>query len=198
MSKTLNYVIRLGSSQIGLTLQGQLVDWDGSNVGSRLTTGFAEDGGGHYSLITTADDSFDGKLLVFNGAATTPLASGANTVVPDAAGTAVTLAASEDVYHADVFLTRDTLNSQDEYTVVWYKNGTPVTSGITLPTLQVVKRSDGTDLVASSTMTQIGSTGCYKLDSTTRLTSGEAAVAIITATIDAASRTWRRPVGRDI
>jgi len=117
---------------------------------------------------------------------------------PAAIGSAMTLDDSEDVYHADVFLTRDALNSQDEYTIVWYKNGTPVTSGITVPTIQVVKRSDGSDLIASTAMTQIGSTGCYKLDSSTRLTSGEAAVAVITATIDESSRTWRRPVGRDI
>jgi hypothetical protein len=117
---------------------------------------------------------------------------------PAAVGSAMTLAASEDVYHADIFLTRDTTNSRDEYTVQWYKNGNAVTSGITEPKLQVVKRSDGSDLIAATALTQIGSTGAYKLNTTTRLTSGEAAVAVTTATIDAAARTWRRPIGRDI
>lgn len=117
---------------------------------------------------------------------------------PAAVGSAMTLATTENVYHADVFLTRDMLNSRDEYTVIWYKNGTPVTSGITVPTIQVVRRSNGTDFIVASSMTQIGSTGAFKYDSDVRLVSGEAGIAVVQATIDGASRTWRRVVGRDV
>ena len=115
-------------------------------------------------------------------------------------GTITQVSASEDIYHADIFLTRDAGNAQDEYTVVWYKNGTPLTGGITLPKIQVVKRADGENLVALTAMTQVGTTGTYKYDETAaanRLTAGEAAVALVTATIGGSSRTWRRPVGRD-
>ena len=117
---------------------------------------------------------------------------------PAAVGSAMTLAAGEDVYHADVFLTRDTLNGRDEYTVQWYKNGSPVTAGVTDPTLRVVRRSDGTDFVAAVAMDQVGTTGTCKHDSDVRLAAGEAAVAVVGATIDGAARAWRRAVGRDV
>jgi hypothetical protein len=97
-----------------------------------------------------------------------------------------------------VKLTRDTNAAQDEWTVVWFKNGVAVTSGITSPTIQVVKRADGTDLVSSTAMTQIGSTGAYKYDeATNRISTGESAVAIAGGTIDGAARTWRRVITRD-
>lgn len=110
----------------------------------------------------------------------------------------VTLASGEDVYHADIQLTVDGTNSKDEYTVVWFKNGVRVTSGITVPKIQVIKRADGTDLVAQTAMTQSGSTGIYKYDeSTNRVTAGEAVVAVMTATIDGSSRTWPKVLTRD-
>lgn len=102
-----------------------------------------------------------------------------------------------DLYHADVFLTRDNSNGQDEWTVQWYKNGIPVTTGVTSATIQVVRRSDGGNLIVQSAMTEIGSTGAFRYDSTTRLTLGEAAITLVQATIDGSARTWRRPVGRD-
>lgn len=110
----------------------------------------------------------------------------------------VGLAASEDVYHAEIDLIRDEANTQDEYTVTWFKNGVRVTSGITSPLIQVVKRADGTDLVASTALTQIGATGSYKYDEdTNRLTAGEAALVVVSATIDASGRTFSALVGRD-
>ena len=110
----------------------------------------------------------------------------------------VTLASSEDVYHADIKFTDDDANSQDEYTVTWYKNAVPLTSGITSPTIQVVKRSDGTDLVASTAMTEIGSMGSYKYDeSSNRIADGEAYKVVTAATIDSGSRTFMINVSRD-
>lgn len=101
-------------------------------------------------------------------------------------------------YHADIRVTVDDTNSKDEYTVVWFKDGVAVTSGITSPTIQVIKRVDGTDLVASSAMTEIGSTGSYKYDeATNRITAGEAVVMVAGATIDSASREFRWVGTRD-
>ncbi len=103
-----------------------------------------------------------------------------------------------DIYHADIQFTRDEANANDEYTVSWFKNGVRVTSGITSPTLRAIKRSDGTDLFAAASMTQIGTTAHYKLDKTSnRLTVGEAATLEAVATIDGSSRTWTRNTGRD-
>ncbi len=104
-----------------------------------------------------------------------------------------------DLYTADVQFTRDQANTQDEYTVTWYKNGVRQTSGITSPTIQVIKRVDGTDLVASTAMTQISTTGSYKYDTTGagRQTVGEAVLVVVGATIDAAGRSFSRLVGRD-
>lgn len=102
------------------------------------------------------------------------------------------------IYFADIECTIDDASGQDEYTVRWYKNGARVTTGITSPQIQVVKRADGTDLIAATSMTQIGSGGAYKYDeATNRLTAGEAAEAIVTATIDGATRTFSAMVGRD-
>lgn len=102
------------------------------------------------------------------------------------------------IYAAQIDFADDEDNSKDEYSVQWFKNGAPVTSGITSPTIQVIKRADGTDLVASSAMTQIGSTGAYKYDETTnRVTSGEAVLVQVQATIDGSARTWRKLVSRD-
>lgn len=107
----------------------------------------------------------------------------------------VELADSEDVYHADIFWNRDNSDSRDEYTVNWFKSGVSVTSGITNAQIQVTKRSDGTSAIDASDMTQIGSMGAYKYDSSVRLTDG--AIATATATIDGETRTWRMLIGRD-
>lgn len=100
-----------------------------------------------------------------------------------------------DIYTAKIDYTVDGAN--DEYTVVWFKNGNRVTSGVTLPKIQVIRRSDGTDLIAESAMTQIGSLAIYKFDSSTQLGAGEAAIILVKATIDAAQREWTLVTGRD-
>lgn len=107
--------------------------------------------------------------------------------------------AFSNLYHADIGFARDTTNSRDEWTVVFFKNGVPLTAGITSPTIQVVKRADGTDLIASSALTQIGSTGHYKYDASgaERATLGEAVVAVVSGTIDGSARPFRRVVSRD-
>jgi hypothetical protein len=105
----------------------------------------------------------------------------------------------DDVYYADVVLQIDGANTQDEYTVQWYKNGAPVIHGITTPTIQVVKRADGTDLIASTALTQVGTTAAYRYDEgTNRVTTGESAIALVAAVIDGVTRRWRMVVGRDV
>lgn len=105
-----------------------------------------------------------------------------------------------DVYHADIDVAFNdgAATPKDEYTISWFKNGVPITSGITVPTVQVVQQSNAADLVASSTPTQVGSTGVYKhTETANRMAAGSAYIVVVTATIDGATRTWRENEGRD-
>lgn len=109
------------------------------------------------------------------------------------------LADEEDVYPAYVDVVLDDDNSQDEYTVTWYRNGTLQTSNITAPTITVTQRSDGSDIISAQTMTQIGSTGSYKYDeSVNRIGRGETALVTVSAIINGVGpKTWRKLVSRD-
>ncbi len=107
-----------------------------------------------------------------------------------------------NTYQAEVAMHDDDLagTPADRYTVVWFKNGEPITSGITLPLIQVVKVADGTDLVAEAAMTQVGALGYYRYFETTaanRIVDGTAYVAKASATIGGSVRVWYWPVGRD-
>lgn len=102
-------------------------------------------------------------------------------------------------YQAKIWLLDDDTGAADRYMVVWHKNGQPVVSGITSPTIQVIKTADGTDLIASTAMTEIASTGLYRYTATTtaRITSGASYIVKATATIDGSTRSFFQPVGRD-
>lgn len=109
------------------------------------------------------------------------------------------LAADTDVYEARVTLFVDGANVTDRYAVGFFKNGAPVTSGITVPTLTVYQMNvAGTVLVNGKTLLQAGSTGLYYYDTTTELsTAGVGYQSLVTATIDGSSRSMTQPVGRD-
>lgn len=107
------------------------------------------------------------------------------------------VAADMDNYSAKVWVIKDG-TSADRYAVRWYKNLVPITSGITSPTIQVIKASDGTDLIGSTALTEIGSTHRFKRDETTnKMTAGQMYFAVVSATIDGATRTFEQQVGRD-
>lgn len=111
---------------------------------------------------------------------------------------AAALATDLDVYTAKITLTDDNAGANDRYLIRWFKNGVRVTAGITSPTIQVIKASDGSDLVASTTPTQVASTGAYRYDEgTNRVLDGKAYEAIVTATIDGSTRSFSQPVSRD-
>jgi hypothetical protein len=80
--------------------------------------------------------------------------------------------------------------------VTWLKNGIPQASGITSPTVQVVKR-DATNLIASTAMTNSGSGVLIYNEATNRATDGESYKVITAATIDSSSRTFTKWIGRD-
>ena len=70
MSYTLPLTIKLLPTDTGLTLKIQLVDADGSNNGSEITSGFTELGGGEYFKQLTVPDDFEGYAKVLSGSST--------------------------------------------------------------------------------------------------------------------------------
>jgi hypothetical protein len=123
---------------------------------------------------------------------------GEGTLLADGAIASTKLDSSMNTYQAKVWLVDDDVNTTDRYVVAWFRNSQPVTSGITSPTIRVVKAADGSDLVASTPMTQVGSTGLYRYsEATSRIANGAAYFAEVIATIDSATRTWYQPIGRD-
>jgi len=137
-----------------------------------------------------ADTVTDGVALANDSITAAKIAAGAI----DAA----TLAADMDTYQAKVVLIDDDSGATDLYLVTFFKNGEPVTTGITSPTIQVIKASDGTDLIASGALTEIGSSGMYKkAETTNRVVDGSGYIAKVQATIVSATRTWLQPIGRD-
>lgn len=111
---------------------------------------------------------------------------------------AAAIASDLNIYEARLTFSDDNANTTDRYEAIWYKNGIPLTSGITSPTIQVIKASDGSDLVGSTAMTQIGSTGQYKYtEGTNRVSDGATYTVVLQATIDSATRESRISVARD-
>lgn len=105
--------------------------------------------------------------------------------------------AAGDVYHADVNLTIDETNSQDEYTVVWFKNGVRLTSGVSAAAIEVVDR-EGDTLFNPITLEEAGAHGLYfHNEETDRTTPGQAVTVIVSATIDGSTRIFSRLVSRD-
>lgn len=184
-------------AQIGTKINDILTD-TGTTLDGKINTidGIVDD-----ILLDTAEIGAAGAGLTEAGGTgdhLTALATQASVDALPQDNTDCTLADAEDVYHADIELTIDGANTQDEYTVTWFRNGVRQTTGITSPTIQVVKRADGTDLIASAAMTQIGSTGSYKYDEdTNRITNGEAVLVLAGATINGGARTFSRLLGRD-
>lgn len=115
-------------------------------------------------------------------------------------GNEVTVGEATPIYHADINFTKDVSNSQDEYTVSWFKNAILITSGVTSPGISVYNRSDGSYLIDNKAMTEIGSTGFFKYDATTtteQQTAGEACIVMASGIINGALRKFTWNLGRD-
>jgi len=103
-----------------------------------------------------------------------------------------------NTYQARIDVVDDNDSSVDRYMVCWFRNGMPVLSGITLPTMRIYK-SDGTDLVGTSAMIENGTEQTFHhfVSPPDRMVDGEAYIALATATIDGDNRSWLQIVGRD-
>lgn len=136
-----------------------------------------------------ADGTIDAATFAAGAINAAAIADGA---IDDAA-----VAADMDSYTAKIWVIKEGTTT-DHYAVRWFKNNVPITSGITSPTIQVIKGSDGTDLIASTALTEIGTTHRFKRDeSTNKLTAGAIYFAVVSATIDSATRTFEQQIGRD-
>lgn len=104
------------------------------------------------------------------------------------------------VYTARVSVVFDDVDGADRYVVSWLRDGVVLTSGVTSARLHVVAVADGSDLVPSTVMAEVAGLSRYRLSCSDaqRLVAGEAYLAIATATIDGATRTWDMPIGRDL
>lgn len=115
-------------------------------------------------------------------------------------GYEVSIGEENPLYTADIQLVVDAGNATpvDEYIVIWFKNGVPLTTEVTGSTIQVVKRTDGTNLIASTAMTEVVSgTWKYNATSSARQTAGEAYKVICVGTISGNTITRAKGFGRD-
>jgi hypothetical protein len=165
-------------------LQVDVTQWTGSTP-TGLNSGKVQ------SLVTSMSPSaIDSAAFAAGAINAAAIASGA---IDDDA-----LATDVDTYQAKIGLLDDNGGTADRYTVMWFRNGTWIQSGITLPEIQVYKIADGTDLIAETAMTEIGSTQTFRfIESTNRVVSGVGYIAVASATIDGSIRKWPEVVGRD-
>ncbi len=73
MAYTLPIAIELGAAHAGKTLNAQLVDAAGSNVGAAITTGFYEKSGGIYGLSASVPDGHVGACLIYEEGSPSPV-----------------------------------------------------------------------------------------------------------------------------
>ena len=211
---------------MAVTINGSLGTGPALKLNASITGNGIEVVGGSTSGDALKLSTTDGDGLIINSAgsgkvdvnATLPDSAGIGSILSDVAEilddtstTGVVVAASSkngyalssayDLYHADIQFTRDEAHEQDEYTVTWFKNGVRIVTGISAATIRVVNREDGTDLVDAETeMAEITATGSYKYNEDevgNRIVNGEAALVIVSASIDGNTRSFARLVGRD-
>lgn len=170
------------------------------NAAAEAAGGLYTRGTGAGQVNQPANGMIDSNVVRNAGTAITAAAGIQEVKVASVAANAIgdaAVAADMDSYSAKVWVIKESTTT-DHYAVRWFKNGTPITSGITSPTIQVIKGSDGTDLIASTALTEIGSTHRFKKDeSTNKMTAGAIYFAVVSATIDGSTRTWDQQVGRD-
>ena len=107
--------------------------------------------------------------------------------------------ALQSVYWADINFTVTDDETKDRYSARWFKDGTRLTSGITSPTITVTRRADGAVLINAAALTDVGSGMLYySATGAERQTLGHAYEVSVSATIDAATRTWTKNLSRDV
>lgn len=166
--------------------------------------------GDYVVVFTTADTSVDDReiasvwyvvdwIALIDAAISGRAAAGSAMTLASGAISANTFAADVNTYQAKIEFIDDDNGTTDRYVISWFMNGEPVSGAITTPVLQVIKVSDGTDLIPATAMAVIpGDNGfTYAAVGAERMVSGVAYLAIATATIDSSTREWKQPIGVD-
>jgi hypothetical protein len=196
-----------GTNGCGMDLRGGGVGPGLQGIGGATNAPgaqFVGDGSGCGMVLETEGNNFGlftvGGLGGISGSVTGNLignVQGNVTGSVNSVTTAVALPTGNDIYHADIAMDIDNTSSQDEYTVVWFKNGLPVAG--TSPKIYAVNRSGAALIAADTSMVAVGSTNYFKYDATgaQRLPAGETAIVEVKATIDGAPRTFVREIPRN-
>lgn len=139
------------------------------------------------------------SFAIREDASTPAIATGgiaAASFAPNAIGD-VALAPDVDQYQAKVWLVKQS-TTMDQYGVTFYKNGTPLESGITDPVIDYVKKlSDGSILVNDAALTDQSNGDYYYGESTNKVVAGNIYMTRVTATIDGSTRFMKQQLGRD-
>lgn len=164
-----------------------------------LTEGSAENAGTYTNSVsaTTWNDGLY-RLRIHDTSLSNRTISASVFAISD--GYEVPVGEENALYTADIQLIVDNANATpvDEYIVIWSKNGVPLTTEVTGCTIQVVKRTDGSNLIASTAMTEVVSgTWKYNATSSSKQTAGETYKVICVATISGATVTRAKGFGRD-
>lgn len=179
--------------------------WSDGSLGDYDVTGSQLGTSGIWRFAIPSDlTSGDYEAMVFSGTASdgiedcTPIGSSFAFTWD---GTNQCMLGGSPLYHAAIQFIRDQADTYDRYWVSWFKNGTLVTSGITSPTMTVRNLTANTTLLSGVTITvDANETGSYEYSTNTgaeRLATGDIGSVTVTATIDGASRTFRKAIGRD-
>jgi hypothetical protein len=106
--------------------------------------------------------------------------------------TAAMFAVELHVYAARLGYREDAGGEVDQYTALWFKDGVELAAAsIASPTIQVIRRSSGADLIAQTAMEWDAADAMLKYDATDeeRNINGEVVKVVVAATIDGATRT---------
>lgn len=108
---------------------------------------------------------------------------------------------NQPVYYADTKFINDSATPDNEFTAIWYKNGSIVPSSqLTNPAISVHRTTDGSSIIANKSMFYVTSSfGIVRWnESPSVIASGEPYYISVSGSIDGAVRTWRTLFGLDL
>lgn len=108
---------------------------------------------------------------------------------------------ADDSYFANIKFIKDSVVPRDEYTVQWFRNAVPLSSGATTNHAISVYKADGTNTALFTNQklgyTNVNHGGLRYNEATNLQQSGEAYMVITSGTIDSYTRVWQNIVGLD-
>ncbi|HRS28491.1 MAG TPA: hypothetical protein P5255_09515 [Phycisphaerae bacterium] len=166
---------------------------------THVEDGAAHDEAGWYDVTLDADDTDTlGELVVSVQVAGALPVWERYTVVPAEVYDAVIGGTGLHVYWAEIELRLDEDGGMDRWSVLWYRDGVLLTTGVSDAALTVQRATTGAPLLNGVSLTDIGGGHLLYSEDTDRIDLGTPYIATVSATIDGATRTWSKPIGRDV